>query len=368
MFQGLPEYPWQKLKPFREIAKNHPEGAIDLSIGNPIDPTPEVIQQALIEAANAPGYPTTWGEEKTRQAICGWYARRRRTTGLTIENVTLNIGSKEFISWLPIMLGIGKGDAVVQPRLAYTAYEVGAAFAGAELVTSDNPVDWPDNTKLIWLNSPGNPNGSVASVVVLRDALAKARELGAVIVNDECYAELGWEQLYEDYIPCMLDAEVTDGNLKNVLSIYSLSKQSNMAGFRAAFAAGDPELIKGLVNLRMHSGMMVPMPIQKAMVAALSDDSHVAKQKEIYRSRRNVLLPALRAAGFEIQNSEAGLYLWATKGKNCWKTIEELAQLGVVAVPGDFYGAAGENFVRFSITATDAEIAEAAKRLSNALG
>jgi succinyldiaminopimelate transaminase len=368
VFQGLPEYPWQKLKPFRELAQKHPEGAIDLSIGNPIDPTPEVVQKALIAAANAPGYPTTWGEEKTRQAICDWYSRRRRTPGLSVENVILNIGSKEFISWLPIMLGIGKGDAVVQPRLAYTAYEVGAAFAGAELVTSDNPNEWPENTKLIWLNSPGNPNGSVASIEDLRRALARARELGAVIVNDECYAELGWESPYENYIPCMLDPEVTGGDIKNVLSIYSLSKQSNLAGYRAAFAAGDPELIKGLVNLRMHSGMMVPMPIQKAMVAALSDDAHVAKQKELYRGRRNVLLPALLAAGFEIQDSEAGLYLWATKGKNCWETIEELAKIGIVAVPGDFYGKAGENHVRFSITATDQQISKAAKRLSNALG
>lgn len=368
MFDRLPEYPWQKLKPFRDLAAKHVDGAIDLSVGNPIDATPEVIQDALDSASNSPGYPTTWGDATARKAVADWYARRRRAPGLTAENVLLTIGSKEFISWLPIMLGVGPGDVVVQPKLAYTAYEVGAAFAGAEIFVGDEPSNWPSNTKLIWLNSPGNPNGAVHSVEFLKAALVRARELGAVIVNDECYAEMGWDEPWSQYIPCMLDPEVTGGDVTNVLSIYSLSKQSNLAGYRAAFAAGDKNLIAGLVNLRMHSGMMVPMPVQKAMIAALGDDKHVQEQKAIYRRRREVLAPALKAYGFEIQDSEAGLYLWVTKGQDCWQTIEELANLGIVAVPGEFYGEAGRNFVRFSITATDKEIIEAASRLQNALG
>jgi succinyldiaminopimelate transaminase len=260
------------------------------------------------------------------------------------------------------MLGLTSKDALVQPTLAYTAYEVGAAFAGAQLVISDDPEMWPANTKLVWLNSPGNPNGGVHSVEHLKRCVEKARELGAVIVNDECYAELGWDGL--DHIPCILNPEVTGGDVTGILSIYSLSKQSNLAGYRAAFAAGDQSLIKGLVNLRMHSGMMVPNPVQKAMVVAVSDDSHVQHQKELYRARREVLLPALVSYGFEVQDSEAGLYLWVTKGKNCWDTISELADLGVLAVPGEFYGEAGKNHVRFSITATDQEIQAAAQRLS----
>lgn len=368
MFDRLPEYPWQKLKPFRELATKNPNGSIDLSVGNPIDPTPEVVQKALDLAADSPGYPTTWGEHSARLAVCEWYARRRNSPGLVPDQVLLTIGSKEFISWLPLMLGLGPGDVVVQPTFAYTAYEVGAKFCGADIFVGDEPTDWPANTKLIWLNSPGNPSGEVLSTLRLKHALVRARALGAVIVNDECYAELGWEGDYENYIPCMLDPEVTGGDLTNALSIYSLSKQSNLAGYRAAFAAGDEKLIKGLVNLRMHSGMMVPMPVQKAMVAALSDDEHVAKQKEIYRKRRDVLLPAVQAFGFEIANSEAGLYLWATRGNDCWDDIRELSELGIVAVPGEFYGEAGKKYVRFSITATDDEIQRAAERLLNALG
>lgn len=368
MFDRLPEYPWEKLKPFREKAASYMDGAIDLSVGNPIDPTPELIQKALDDASDAPGYPTTWGEPVARQAVADWYGRRRHSPGLAAENVLLTIGSKEFISLLPLMLGLGKGDVVVQPRLAYTAYQVGAAFAGAELVESDDPESWPANTKLIWLNSPGNPNGAVSSIDFLQKAIARARELGAVIVNDECYAEMGWDPEYEDYIPCILDPAVTGGDIENILSIYSLSKQSNLAGYRAAFAAGDAALIRGLVNLRMHSGMMVPMPVQKAISAALGDHDHVLTQKEIYRNRRNILLPALVSAGFEIVDSNAGLYLWATNSKPCWEIIDELAQIGIIAVPGEFYGQAGANFVRFSITATDAEISRAADRLQNGLG
>lgn len=368
MFDRLPEYPWQKLIPFRDKAAKHQAGAIDLSVGNPIDPTPEVIQEALRAASNSPGYPTTWGDLETRKAIVNWFANRRRVPGMAPENVTLNIGSKEFISWLPIMLGLSPTDTVVQPRLAYTAYEVGAAFANAKLVATDDPAEWPADTKLVWLNSPGNPNGAVLSKAQLKLAAEKARTIGAVIVNDECYAEFGWEAPWSEHVPCILDPEVTGGDLTGILSIYSLSKQSNLAGYRAAFAAGDSDLIKALVNLRMHSGMMVAMPVQKAMVAALNDHSHVANQKEIYAARRAVLKPALENAGFQIENSEAGLYLWTTRNEGCWETIDWLASLGLVAVPGDFYGKAGERHVRFSITATDTEIAQAAQRLENALG
>lgn len=369
MFDRLPEYPWQKLNPYREQAARHPAGLLDLSVGSPVDSTPLLIQSALSSAADAPAYPATWGEPQLRQAIADWYGRRRAVLGLTQRHVTPTIGSKEFISWLPLMLGLGAGDVVVQPKLAYTAYEVGAKLAGAEIFTGDNPADWPSNTKLIWINSPGNPDGGVLGFAGLAKAVERARELGAVIVNDECYAELAWLSPWaETGTPCILHEQVTGGNLKNVLSIYSLSKQSNLAGYRAAFAAGDPDLIAAIVNLRMHSGMITPLPVQRAMAAALGDFEHVQAQRVIYEQRRAKLMDAVLAAGFTVDSSEAGLYIWATRGQNCWQQIEELAQLGILAVPGEFYGPAGSQHVRFSITATDQHIEAAADRLVNALG
>ncbi|MFM8927818.1 MAG: succinyldiaminopimelate transaminase [Rhodoluna sp.] len=367
MFTGLPEYPWKKLKPYEELAKQHPSGIVDLSVGSPIDPTPLVIQDALIRATNAPGYPSTAGSLELREAIVEWFSRRRSVPNLTLDQVMPSIGSKELISFLPLFLGLGKDDVVVQPRVAYTAYVVGASLVGAEIVSSDDPDSWPENTKLIWLNSPGNPDGKVLDVADLRKAVARARELGAVLASDECYAELGWGHWATTKIPSLLDPRVSDGNLDNLIALYSLSKQSNLAGYRAAFAAGDSKLIQPMVNLRMHSGLMMPAPVQKAVIAALADEEHVAIEREIYRSRREVLLQAVKDFGFEVKDSEAGLYVWATLGEDCWLTVKRMAELGVLVVPGEFYEAGGSHFVRFSITATDDKIAEGANRLRHAI-
>lgn len=367
MFDGLPDYPWKKLKPYEQIAKEHPRGIVDLSVGSPVDPTPAVIQDALNRSTNAPGYPSTAGSIELREAIVEWFARRRGVQNLSIEQVMPSIGSKELISLLPLFLGIGKGDAVVQPRVAYTAYVVGAALVGAEIISSDEPESWPENTKLIWLNSPGNPDGKVLEVEKLRKAVKRARELGAVLASDECYAELGWGKWSSNRIPSLLDPAVCDGNHENLLALYSLSKQSNLAGYRAAFAAGDRDLIQPIVNLRMHSGLMMPAPVQQAVIAALGDEEHVAIEREIYSNRREKLLSAIKAYGFLVADSEAGLYLWASLGEDCWLTVKRMAELGILVVPGEFYEAGGSEYVRFSLTASDDKIDEAANRLSNAI-
>jgi succinyldiaminopimelate transaminase len=368
VFDRLPEYPWESLKPFSAKADQHPGGKIDLSVGSPVDPTPQIIQDALDSASNAPGYPSTAGSLEFRQTVVNWFERRRGVSGLEVSQVMPTIGSKELISWLPLLMGLGPGDVVVQPTVAYTAYVVGAALCGAEIISEDDPAKWPANTKLVWLNSPGNPDGRVLSKAEMRLAVERGRELGALVASDECYAELGWGEWEGQTTPCILDPEICGNSLDGVLAVYSLSKQSNMAGYRAAFAAGATDLVKALVNLRMHSGLNTPAPAQKAMIAALNDDSHVAAQKAIYRARREELLSAVKDYGFIVADSEAGLYLWATLGEDCWKTVERMAELGIVVVPGAFYVLGESQYVRFSITASDADIAEGARRLRDALG
>lgn len=369
MFKGLPEYPWQSLNPYREQAAKHKDGLIDLSVGSPIDPTPDVVQQALKNFSDAPGYPSTAGTKEFREAVVNWFASRRGVSGLEPDQVMPTIGSKELISWLPLLMGLGPGDVVVQPNVAYTAYAVGAALCGAEIVSEDDPKLWPANTKLIWINSPGNPDGKVLGVEGFREAVNRARELGALLASDECYAELGFSEPWNrELIPSVLDERVCGGNHEGILCIYSLSKQSNMAGYRAAFAVGEKKLISGLVNLRMHAGMMMPLPTQQAVIAALSDHEHVAKEKLVYARRRETLLDAVRSYGFNLSDSEAGLYLWATLGEDCWKTVAKMADLGILVVPGSFYGPNSLHHVRFSLTATDGDILRAADRLKNALG
>jgi succinyldiaminopimelate transaminase len=352
------------MAPFVERAREHEGGAVDLSIGSPVDPTPELVREALASSTDAHAYPQTAGTPALREAIVDWYARRRGVTGLTERNVLPTIGSKELVALLPFLLGLGAGDTIVHPRAAYPTYAIGAAMVGADAVASDDPAEWPAATKLVWLNSPGNPDGRVLGVEELRTAVARARELGAVIVNDECYAELGWEAPWDaERIPSILDPRVIGDNRRNVLAIYSLSKQSNLAGYRAAFVAGCGEIVSGLLNVRKHAGLMLPAPLQAAMVVALGDDEHVRLQRERYRIRREVLLPALVGAGFRIDHSEGGLYLWATEGVDAWESIGRLADRGIIAGPGHFYGEFFPQHVRFSLTATDERIATAAERL-----
>ncbi|HEV7564945.1 MAG TPA: succinyldiaminopimelate transaminase [Microbacteriaceae bacterium] len=362
----LPDYPWDLMVPYAERARTHAGGVVDLSIGSPVDPTPELIRAALAEATDAHAYPQTVGTPALREAIVEWFARRRGVDGLTPANVLPTIGSKELVAWLPFMLGLGEGDVVVQPRAAYPTYAIGASIAGATSFASDDPAEWPEETKLIWLNSPGNPDGRVLDVSALRAAVARARELGAVIASDECYAELGWDGRWaNERVPSILDPRVIEGNRRNVLAVYSLSKQSNLAGYRAAFVAGCRTVIDKLVTVRKHAGMMLPAPLQAAMVAALGDDAHVAAQRELYLQRRAVLKPALEAAGFRIDHSEAGLYLWATEGRDAWETVGRFADLGIVVGPGVFYGDFYPQHVRLSLTATDERIGAAVERLAN---
>jgi succinyldiaminopimelate transaminase len=367
LFDRLPEYPWEQLKPYATKAALHERGAVDLSIGSPVDPTPAIVQEALNASSNAPGYPSTGGSPEFKNAVVDWFARRRGVPGLKPEQVMPTIGSKEIISFLPLLMGLGPGDVVVQPKVAYTAYVVGAALCGAEIISEDDPAKWPSNTKLVWINSPGNPDGRVLDVPELKAAVDRARELGALLASDECYAELGWDEWSEKLIPSALDPRVCGDSQSGILVCYSLSKQSNLAGYRAAFAVGEAGLIKGLVNLRMHSGLNTPAPMQRVMAVALGDYEHVAVEKELYRERREILLAAVRGYGFELSDSQAGLYLWATLGEDCWKTVDRMADLGIVVVPGTFYGEQSTEHVRFSLTATDAKIEEAATRLRNAV-
>ena len=363
----LADYPWDSVAPYAARAAAHPDGIVDLSIGSPVDPTPPLVAEALAAATDAHAYPQTVGTADLREAIIRWYARRRSVVGLTAGNVLPTIGSKELVALLPLLLGLGHADVVVHPRAAYPTYEVGARLAGATPLAADDPAQWPSEAKLVWINTPGNPDGRVWAAEALRTAVRRAREIGAVLASDECYAELGWDAPWDrEPVPSVLDARATGGDVRGILSVYSLSKQSNLAGYRAAFLAGDPDLVADLLKARKHLGLMLPAPVQAAMVAALSDDGHVAAQKELYRGRREVLRPALESAGFRIDGSEAGLYLWATEGLDAWASMGRLADLGILAGPGHFYGNHHPQHVRLSLTATDERVAAGAARLSAA--
>ncbi|WP_405217948.1 succinyldiaminopimelate transaminase [Agrococcus sp. Ld7] len=353
----LPEFPWDTLAGAKARASQHPDGLVDLSVGSPVDPTPPLIQRALRDATDAHAYPTNHGSAEARAAIVEWFDRVRGVAGLTDAHLLVTVGSKELVAGLPLQLGLGAGDVVVHPSVAYPTYDIGARVAGAEPVRADDPDHWPAATKLVWLNSPSNPTGAVLGVDALRRVVHAARDRGIVVASDECYALLPWEV---DESPSILDPRVTDGDLSNLIAVYSLSKQSNLAGYRAAFIAGDPQLLQRVLAVRKHLGLMAPTPVQHALAVALGDEVHVDAQRERYRARRAMLLPALEARGYRVA-SDAGLYLWATDGTDALHQVDALARLGILVAPGTFYG--DRTHVRVALTASDADISRAAARL-----
>ncbi len=365
--RALP-YPWDTLGDVTALARSHPDGMVDLSVGTPVDPTPDVVRDALAAASDAHAYPLTAGTPALREAVAAWFARRRGVPGLDPAGVLPTIGSKELVGLLPSLLRLGAGDVVVHPAVAYPTYDVGARLAGATALPADDVDEWAGraDVRLVWVNSPSNPTGAVADVDHLRRVVDAARRIGAVVVSDECYALLPWVDGLR--IPSLLDPEVTGGDLTGLLVAYSLSKQSNLAGYRAAFVAGDPALVADLLATRKHLGMIVPRPVQEAMRVALGDDEHVARQRAVYGRRRDVLLGALTASGWAVDHSEAGLYLWARPAEPAPAAtgrdlVARLAALGILAGPGEFYGVAGAGHVRIALTASDDAIAMAAARL-----
>ena len=358
---SLPVFPWDTLADASALARSHPDGIVDLSVGTPVDPVAPLIREALAAASAAPGYPATAGTAALREAAVAALGRRYRVGGLAPDAVLPVIGTKELIAWLPTLLGLGRDDVIVVPELAYPTYEVGARLAGAQVVLADSLTQLgPRRPALIYVNSPSNPTGRVLGTDHLRKVLGWARERGALVVSDECYIGLGW-----DAEPVsLLDDEVSGGDHTGLLAAHSLSKSSSLAGYRAGFVAGDADVIAELLAVRRHAGMMMPTPVQAAMVAALSDDEHEREQRDRYARRRSVLLPAVQSAGLTVDHSEAGLYLWATRGEPCRDTVSWFAQRGILVAPGEFYGPRGRQHVRIALTATDERIAAAAQRLA----
>ena len=403
----LPEFPWDRLEPAKAKAAAHPDGIVDLSIGTPVDPVDPLIRAALAGASDAPGYPLTAGSAALRAAITDWFVD---TCGASAESLGVlpTIGSKELVAWLPTLLGVRPGDTVIIPTVCYPTYEVGAHLAGATVIRTDTPpisppIDTPQlapptdtpplapptgdtaspaspsgavesgtspsgdaapgagRVRLVWVNSPGNPSGRVLSAAELSAWVEWARANGAVLASDECYLALGWDEQPLS----VLDSAVTAGDYTGILAVHSLSKRSNLAGYRAGFVGGDTSLIAELLAVRKHAGMISPAPVQDAMVAALSDETHVEAQRIRYAARRTALRNALTDAGFVIDHSSAGLYLWATRDEPCWDTVDWLAGRGILVAPGAFYGPAAERYVRVALTATDDRVAAACARLAN---
>jgi succinyldiaminopimelate transaminase len=357
---GLPDFPWDTIAAARATAEAHPDGIVDLSIGTPVDPTPERAMRALSRAADSPGYPFTAGTAALRQAIVSYLTRRWGADDLGPDATLPVIGTKELVAWLPTLLGLGPDDLVVYPTMAYPTYLVGARIAGCRAIASDDPDELGDaRPALVWINSPANPTGRILEAGALKNWVNWARERGSLLASDECYGEFGWES---EPIS-VLHPSINGGRHSGLLAVHSLSKRSNVAGYRAGFVAGDRNVVADLLAVRKHAGMLVPRPVQEAMIELLGDHDHVELQRARYLRRRTVLRPALQAAGFRIEHSEGSIYLWATRDEECHASVDYLARMGILVAPGDFYGDAATRHVRIALTATDERVAAGAARL-----
>lgn len=351
---------WELTKSARQRAADSGRPVIDLGQGTPTDPTPPIVRAALAEAGDSPGYPPAHGTPRVREAYSEWL-RRRFSVDLDPRDVVTTVGSKELIATLPWLTDASAGDLIVVPELAYPTYRAGAAAAGCEVVAADSLLSLgPRVPRIVWVNNPGNPTGRVLPPEHLAKVVDWARERGSLVVSDECYIELTEPGVA---VPSILSPHVARGSHEGLLAVHSLSKRSSMAGYRCGFVAGDPAVVARLLKRRRDMGLIVPGPVQAAAAAALDDDLHVAEAVDRYSRRRRELRSAVEAAGLRVDDSQAGLFLWATQGVTDSQTVAWFADRGVVVAPGSFYGAAGAQHVRLSLTALDNELTEAAERI-----
>jgi succinyldiaminopimelate transaminase len=337
------------LAPFGDKARKYPDGFIDLSQGTPVDPTPQFIQNAFSAASNSPSYPVVAGTTALKDAIRKWSIEKLGASGEF--DVLPTIGSKEFIALLPTFL---QSKKVLYPKVAYPTYLVSALMASAQATAVEiDASTWPA-ADLAWLNSPSNPTGQVQTDQELTACINWARKNKSILASDECY--LSFSSNAKSILA------LANGDNTGLLAVLSLSKRSNLAGYRAGFVVGDSKVIDQIRQVRKHAGLMVPLPVQQAMITALSDENHVKEQADRYNRRRQVLKQALLSKGFKVEYSEAGLYIWCTRGEDGYKTVDYFANLGILVTPGAFYGS--DNFVRIALTATDESIKQAADRVS----
>jgi len=375
--RSVEPYPFEELDRRKREALESGRTLIDLGVGDPRDETPAFIRDAL-RAAIVPtsSYPRAAGLPELREAIVAWVDRRFGVTLDPSSDLIPTLGSKEPIfSLAQAVLDPAAGrDLVLVTAPGYTIPERGARFAGGEAVRL--PLVAPDflpdldgiatevweRTAIVWLNYPNNPTGAVAPLAFLERAAALARRHDALLALDEAYSEL-W---FDDGPPA---SGLQLGDLTNVVVLNTLSKRSNMTGYRSGFMAGDARLIAGMKALRPSTGVTPQEFVQRASVAAWGDEVHVQEQRRRYADKRARFLDVFRSQGVEVAGSVAGMYLWVRVpgGRPSLAWALELLERGLIVAPGSFFGLEGEGYVRMAMVATLDDCARAVEILASAL-
>ncbi len=371
VLEQLGAYAMTELQSLARDMRAAGERVIDFSIGDPREPTPPFIPEALRQAVpEISQYPTVRGLPELRDAVAAYLDRRFGVVVDPTRQVVPTSGSKEAIFSTPLAF-VSPGDAVVFGTPGYPIYERGARFAGAEAVgirlegdfvlrVDDIPDEVWDRARMVWLCSPHNPTGSVTELADLEALVDKARLHDVLVLSDECYADL-----YEgDPPPSIL--QVAGEGARGVLSYLSLSKRSGMTGYRSGAFVGDVEAVDALAQLRASVGVASAEFVQAAAVAAWSDDDHTAERREIFARKRSILAESFRGMGYEVVASRAGIYLWVEVDDDLAVAKKLLAD-GIVVSPGSAFGPGGEGHLRLALVPTISECAEAVEVLEQCL-
>jgi succinyldiaminopimelate transaminase len=359
-----PSYPYERLDGLKKAASAFEGGPIDCSIGTPIDPPPDFVIEELARGVGARGYPPSAGTSDFRDAAAGWM-NRRFGVELGAGDVAACVGTKEFVASLAqyLHLRTPERDTVLYPAISYPTYAMGATLAGLRPVAVpmvDGRLDCgaieEDDARralVLWVNSPGNPTGALDDLGALAEW---GRSHDVLVASDECYAEFTWATPARS---------ILEHGARGVLAVHSISKRSNLAGFRAGFYAGDDELVSYLRLVRQHAGFMVPGPVQAAAALTYKDDEHVLVQRNRYLHRLELVSDALSHVGISAPMPDGAFYLWCSKeGVDGWSLATFLAERsGLVVSPGEFYGDASADFVRIAVVQPDDRLELAAQRL-----
>jgi succinyldiaminopimelate transaminase len=337
-----PIYPYERLADAKAAAEKLPGGLVDLSIGTPCDPPPAEVVAALSSSGLERGYPMSVGSPRYREAAARWMDRRLDVQ-VDPADVFACVGTKEFVATTPqwLKLRTPERDTVLYPAVSYPTYEMGATLAGCRAVAFETLADIDDadadRALCLWVNSPSNPTGEVLD---LGAAAEWGRARGVPVLSDECYVEFTWAGEKRS---------ILQHGVNGVVALHSISKRSNLAGLRAGFYAGDPDLVRYLGEVRKHVGMLVPGPIQAAAAVALDDDAHVEEQRTRYWDRLERFREILVKLGLSAPLPQGGFYLWAPVD-DAWAFTDRLAREGGALVsPGEFYGPAGAGCVRVAL-------------------
>ena len=376
--ERLGGYPLARLQDLANELRADGQPLADFSIGDPDEPTPPFIRDALRDAVGEVSrYPTAAGRPELRRAVAAWLEARHGVAVDPDEHVLPTAGSKEAIFHLPLAVldPDGPRRAVLWGDPGYPVYERGALFAGgrSDPVTLTHEGGWTLDLAevaserlaaacIAWVNHPHNPTGATIDLDGYRRQVAIAREHDLLLCSDECYQEV-W---FDTPPPSVLEA--CDGDLTGVLAFVSLSKRSGMTGYRSGAVIGDPELIRRLRLLRPNIGTASPDFVQAAATAAWRDQTHVDARRAVFSAKRDVLLGFLREAGIEVSGSQATFYVWfRAPGGDDAAYAEALLKERIVASPGRAFGPGGEGWLRLALVPTVEGCRDAVERWGEAI-